>query len=90
MSPNVVEDEEDYASKEDYDEGGEDEIMEDNIPGSTPQNPNSPGYSGEASQQIIPEVAETSYEIQTQSAIPIRLPKEPFTISFSRAQPAAV
>jgi len=28
--------EEDYASKEDYDEGGEDEIMEENNPGSPP------------------------------------------------------
>jgi len=36
-SPNVVEDEKDYASKEDYDEGGEDEIMEENNPGSQPQ-----------------------------------------------------
>jgi len=50
-SPNVVEDEKDYASKEDYDEGGEDEIMEENNPGSQPQTLqlNSPGYSGEAS-----------------------------------------
>ena len=50
-SPNGVEEEEDYASKEDYDEGGEDEIMEDNNPGSPPQilQCTSPGYSGEAS-----------------------------------------
>lgn len=91
--PSGVKDEEDYASKEDYDEGGEDEIMEDNNPGSQILQCNSPGYSGMASEHVLPEAAETSFEIQTEPAMAIRLPivklAEPFTISLNRGQPAA-